>query len=171
MTPRRGFTLVELCVSITLGTVVLGLAMGLVHRAMRLESIFHERADVNRNIRRLTHDFRHDVHSASSLQLVEDGAQFELSLSLPEDRSVRYTLEGESVRRSAVLTSGSVQKEFYTFADNIMIEFATADSSRWVTLTILRDPRLKAEAPRVLAHVVAEMSHRARIAAQPSEVP
>lgn len=66
-TKQRGFTLTELMVTMSLGSGLMMLAVGLVHQTMRLTSEARWRAAEHRTIWRLVDQFRRDVHRADAV--------------------------------------------------------------------------------------------------------
>lgn len=62
MRHRAAHTLVELVVSMTVGSALMVLAVGLLHQSLSLASTARTRANQFRTLDRLAQDFRRDAH-------------------------------------------------------------------------------------------------------------
>ena len=107
MRNHRGYSLVELLVTMSVSTVLLGLATGVIHRTMRAESISQDRADLHRVALRLSTALRQDIHRASAaLPLDADNDQPKLELEIPGGSKILYSVEE---RQSAASTNGRLR--------------------------------------------------------------
>jgi type II secretory pathway pseudopilin PulG len=131
MNRRRGYTLIELTVSMPAGTAVLFLAIALVHQSMSLESKTRARASSSRSISRLTQAFRDDAHHAISMQVEGQKATFvrsDGSLTTYQIDKCRVTRvehypddTSEDLQRLSPLT------ETYSFQDDKQVSLVEKD--------------------------------------------
>lgn len=159
MNNQRGFTLVEMLVSISAGSVLLVLATGVVHRTMRVESVVRENAAAERAALRLSRQFRHDIHQAKSVSL--DGRQADqpvLQIVLSGQAPVSYRVEHTGVLREQPHNDTQIYREHFSFPDNYTVKFNELPSPRRVALTLERDTGLVGVPPRVELHVEAVIS-------------
>jgi len=165
MNNHRGFTLVEMIVIMSVGSSLLLLATGVVHRTMRIESSSRERADDYRTARRLSHDFRRDAHQAESCRVSDeaDGPPT-IRLSLPDQDDVIYTVARGMVLREQRLAEGQVRYEPYYFPTGYRTAFAQVFRPRRAVLSVEQDLGLAGEPPRTLVHVEAEVGRLLRLA-------
>jgi prepilin-type N-terminal cleavage/methylation domain-containing protein len=70
---RRGFTLVELLTAATVGSALMGIAVGLLYALMRADAGVHEQSAHRLAAARLADQFRRDAHAARRLVQGERG--------------------------------------------------------------------------------------------------
>jgi prepilin-type N-terminal cleavage/methylation domain-containing protein len=166
---QRGFTLVEMLAVVATGSVLLVIAMGVVHRAMRLESQWQSQANVNRALARLAHDFRADVHQCQDMQLTENPSSLKLTSS--DETVITYEIAAEEIIRDFQSPGAQRRREFYAKAADYQAAFTIDDEPQWVELRVTRNLRLKGVEPRVLLHVAAEAGRLNRLAESPGGTP
>jgi prepilin-type N-terminal cleavage/methylation domain-containing protein len=98
MTRRRGVTLVELLVVITVGTLMLGMCVGTIHLVLRLDRGGRAQVSDRMARARLAQYFRADVRAALRTEPATGRVQ-KLTLFLPEERVVEYRIEPRRVLR------------------------------------------------------------------------
>ncbi|HEV3121825.1 MAG TPA: prepilin-type N-terminal cleavage/methylation domain-containing protein [Isosphaeraceae bacterium] len=98
MTKRRGVTLVELLVVISVGSVMLGLCVGMIHVVLRLDRGGRAQVSDRMARARLAQCFRADVRAALRTEPATGRSQ-KLMLILPEERIVEYRIEPGRVLR------------------------------------------------------------------------
>ncbi len=98
MHPRRGFTLIEMVVVISVGAVLMGIATAIL--CMLLQSERSARDDLHAGgcVARLAEQFRQDVHAAARAPRSLDRAS--CRLKLPPDRTVVYLFKPGVVNRT-----------------------------------------------------------------------
>ncbi len=79
MNDRQAFTLTELLITMSAGSTLMMLAVGLVHQSMHLTTAARGRADEHRAISKLANQFRQDVHWADEV-VVESAETVRLSI-------------------------------------------------------------------------------------------
>jgi prepilin-type N-terminal cleavage/methylation domain-containing protein len=103
MTRPRGFTLVEMLVVVTVGGVLMSLAVTSLVMLLRLEGAARERGRATDALANLARQFRADVHearSAAARDRVPSGEARALALGLPDGRTVVYeAAAGRVIRR------------------------------------------------------------------------
>ena len=98
MNRRRGFTLLELLVAMTVSGVVMLLAVRCFHTVFLQTAIAREFADCDRQWGQLSEIYRRDVHAAQRAEPSADGSA--MRLFLPQDRIARYAAYPEGIERS-----------------------------------------------------------------------
>jgi prepilin-type N-terminal cleavage/methylation domain-containing protein len=111
MNKRTGFTLIEMIVVMTVGSVLTTLAMSLVHQMLSFSQEASEFRECDRAIDRLISDLRRDAHIAVSVSRTDDRT---LRLTTPEDATV-YAIEATAVTRT-LTHDGGVAREVYRLA-------------------------------------------------------
>ncbi len=165
MNNRRGFTLVEMIVTISTASVLLTLATGVVHRMMRFESMSRQRASVHRTAVRLSHDFRHDVHQAEGFEVSDSPDQPPtIRLMLPDGGDATYQVAGQRVLREQQLDDERVAREIYDFPADYQVMFSQS-TPRLAGLTVVHNLPLVGVDPRAVLHVEAEVGRLLRLTA------
>ena len=164
--PSRGYTLIELCVSMSVGSALMVLAIGLVHQTLSLSSVAKAHGDQHRALDRLAQDFRHDVHLAVAANLNEPAA---VELEREDGAIIRYQADSLQIRREQ-RNDGTVQsREEYRFARPVAIQFEILKQPDRVTVNLRSDTdasqpqtaparTLSAALGRRLAHQRAEVN-------------
>ncbi|TWU32983.1 PulJ/GspJ family protein [Novipirellula artificiosorum] len=127
-----GHTLIEMVVSMSVGTSLMVLAVGLVHQSMRIKSISDERSDQNRTTQRLIQHFRDDVHHARSIETVANG----MKIITPDEQQITYLVETEQVDRMETRPDGRVRRESYLLAKSFAAAFAVTSDQQQAEVVI-----------------------------------
>ncbi|TWU28054.1 prepilin-type N-terminal cleavage/methylation domain-containing protein [Bythopirellula polymerisocia] len=160
MIRRKGFTLVEVMAAISVGSVLLVLSLGVVHRALNLESNSRDQARVSHSLTRLSHDFRHDVQRAMDVDLGQEAA---LVLSMANESTVTYTIAEKYLLREQVLDDGVAQREFYDLPPEAVVQFLESEAPSRLELSITHDLKLFGVEPRPILHTVVEVGRLVRL--------
>ena len=169
MKTRRAFTLVEMVASISVGSVLLVLAIGTVHRTMRIESTLRKNALAQRTAARLSRQFRHDIHLAESVSLDRQQADEPvLQIELPGQSPVSYRVEHAIVHREQRRSDALVHRERFSFPENFVVNFQELPTPQRVMLTVERETGLIGVSPRPEVHVEAVIGRFLRLS-QPRE--
>ena len=170
MNPRSGYSLGELVACMSVATVLLALAMGAVHRTMRLESAFQDSADLHRVSLRLSRQFRHDVHRAESAELSAiDEEVATLELSIPGESKFVYTIDGARVLRTQ---NNGDQDSFqvFDFPAGFQPRFVEAESN--LLELEVSNPAVRIDArPKTVLHVRAALGRLQRLSKIEESVP
>jgi prepilin-type N-terminal cleavage/methylation domain-containing protein len=122
---RHGFTLVELLVTMTAGSMLLLLAIEVLHRSMTSASHLEDIGRSQSSWARLGNQLRHDVHGASRAELVGASA---LQLHYKSGAQIEYLIDGTQVRRVATDESTDKQaNERYRFNSQQIVSFQQWD--------------------------------------------
>jgi prepilin-type N-terminal cleavage/methylation domain-containing protein len=97
MSIRSGFTLTELMVTMSVGSVLMVLAVGLVHQSMQLTATTRRVADEHQAISRLASQFRDDVRRADQVRIESDKV---VRISIPERGEITYSAEAATCTRT-----------------------------------------------------------------------
>ena len=143
---RTAFTLVELSVSMSAGSALLVLVIGLVHQSMSLVSLGQQRSEHHQNVNRLAADFRFDVHRAEQCT-VESPRR--IQLQLPSDQVVTYQAVANRVTRQQPLDGGSVRREASVLSDASTVTFETIDQPSRVVLSVIDHSNAQEGGPKV----------------------
>lgn len=155
MNKRRGFTLVEMSAAMAVSTVLLTLATGAVHRAMRIDSDRREQADTIRSLTRLSHDLRRDAHEAQSAKLTQE--PLGLEFLMPNERVVRYTVADTEFNRESVIPGEQTQREFYKKPADYHAAIITTAAPEMLDLQVTRETKVASEPPKIVLHVTAHI--------------
>jgi prepilin-type N-terminal cleavage/methylation domain-containing protein len=191
---RNGFTMVELMITMSAASALMVLAIGLVHRAMLLESRGQQRADTHRTATRLSNQFRRDIHagltvsievnsdreknetsttdSPSDISLTQDAAQTTLRIDLPGQGKITYRTDGPLVTRTRRNAEESVHREEYRFSpgDHAVIEAlspAEGIAPERIRLKIVRTTELDPTRPRIEVHLEVVVGRLGKLQVKP----
>jgi hypothetical protein len=151
-THRNAFTLVELSVSMSAGSALLVLVIGLVHQSMSLVSLGQRRSEHHQSVNRLATDFRFDVHRAVQCT-VESPVRIQLHLS--SDQVVTYQAAANRVTRQQPLDGGSLRREAFVLSDASTVTFELIDQPRRVVLSMIDNSHAEERAPKVYRKIAA----------------
>jgi len=96
MSARRGFTLIEMVVTITVGSIVMLSAVTIVHRAMTVRVSTMDHFEQTRKLERFIFHWRQEVHRARSVVLND----LRTCTLLTETSLVKYEIDGGRVSRT-----------------------------------------------------------------------
>ncbi|MDC0295581.1 hypothetical protein OAL35_01870 [bacterium] len=129
----RGYTLIELSITMSVGFSLLMLSVGLVHQVMRFHSISKQRAAEHQTFDRLSQDFRSSVHLAISANLK---SATEITLTQADQTLIKYSTKQDAIRRQNIVDGKVKWQEIYQFARPILSTFATNQNPQQVSLTV-----------------------------------
>jgi prepilin-type N-terminal cleavage/methylation domain-containing protein len=116
---RRGYTLIEMLVVITVSTVMMGIAVQVLYLLARLEYGGREHVSRATIVARLADQFRSDVHAALRPIPTEAAEKNQWQFALAGDRAVTYrALPGEVERREQVAGKPVRQESYALPADS-----------------------------------------------------
>jgi len=146
MNRRRGFTLIELIVAISLLATILPLAGGTVYLLLRAQTASADSLADTITLTRFAHTFRADIHAAQSAHVDSDGSRlneqavFKLdpprTISYAEDPSgaiVRTVRTGRSIERREEFRLAGTRTRFEVAADGRTV--AAVHKPRALTVT------------------------------------
>jgi hypothetical protein len=132
---RRGTTLLEVLLTITATTAVMGVAVSLLHRALRLESASRGAMQAERTALVLARRFREDVRTAHAVACTADElpAGVVVRVQPAGEGSIVYRAVAGGLVREEPLPAGRVARE--TFAFPTAVRFQSAREAGAVSLT------------------------------------
>jgi prepilin-type N-terminal cleavage/methylation domain-containing protein len=156
MNKPQAFTLVEMLVCISMGSVLMGIALNMVHRTMRIETAARSNSQLERSANRLSRQFRHDVHRAQvvSLETLEAGA-VAVRLVLPGEAPIVYRLEQHIALRQQEQAAGRTHRESFEFPEDYRFRVEELVHPARAALSLQRDPDLIGVGPQRSLHVEA----------------
>lgn len=134
---RRGKSLVELLVVISMLGVILGTAGTVIYRMMRTERAVETDLVWHRSVTAFAEQFRTDVHAATTAEVVNDGTG--LTLTLPTG-AVTYTVNPRGIDRTTKSMDGQPQRQEFRCGET-GVRFATQDDlgRTWASVVIPRN--------------------------------
>ncbi len=146
MKTRRGISLIEMMSVITVATVMMAVATGLLATLFRVDGLARDGLHRQESVGRLAEQFRRDVHRAARCDNATDDANqicdFRPADDATDDAVVSYRRDGNQVVRTE-RTGGSVRR---TEAFSLSAETAVAvlidrtSNPPMVSLTLTRAP-------------------------------
>jgi len=119
-TSRRGYTLIELMLVITLASMVLGSVGVLMQSVWRANRGMQGHRDMVRSIQRLSTQFRDDVHIAASVEAAGE----KLTIAMPNDRVATYHFENQAVERTVESAGQMARHESFPLPPHATVAFA-----------------------------------------------
>ncbi len=150
MKQRNGSTLVELVLSMSAGSAVMLLAIGLVHQTMTLTEKSRHRADNHRNLDQLAQIFRRDVHMALEIDVTSDD---KLLIKNPDGSHVTYSSQNHSVVRQRKYVSLGNENERFILGDVSTASFQRISNPERISLTVSSETGLDGFPSRADLHV------------------
>ena len=124
---QQGLTLVELLIAAAVAGLIVGVLSTVIYQTFTVTEYSNDKMTAMHELQNVAHWVSLDVRSASTAT----GGD-ELVLTLPDDSSITYTLEGSELRR----TAGDSQ---ITIAQNISsVSFSVNDNI--ITMTVTSSP-------------------------------
>lgn len=152
--PRRGTTLIEVLTTVTVLTILLALAAGLIRLLIRLDLSGRDATEAAVSGARLARGFRDDAHRSAELapRAAEAG---HLALSLPDGLVVDYRARDHDLVRELRDGDRVRHREVYRLPVRSTVTFeATTESGKpAVALIVRRDPKTPEPAGRTVAEL------------------
>ena len=149
---RRGFTLIEVLTSMAIGSMIVGIAVGLLYLLLEMERTGRDQLRGRTTVNRLADRFREDVHAATRLTALDaPGADGRSppgwQLQLPGDEVVVYRLEEGELLCVASVDGTLRQQEAFPLAEGaaVSIEQSAGRDAPLVSLRITCRSRPPAE--------------------------
>ncbi len=113
---RRGFSLIELLIVLTVSTAMLMIAVSVLYLLKETQDNVRVRFEAGRRMARLANQFRDDVHWANHLERETAGAApvgaAVWKFTLAPDTVVLYEISPGTVRRSQAGRGGKIQDDY-----------------------------------------------------------
>ena len=120
-TKRPAFTLVEMVVTITVGSVIMLSAVTVVHKAMGLRSRYHSDLDQSRKLENFVASWRQQVHRARSFDLA---SPTQLTIETSQHTIEFAFAETELTYKKISQASQQISRESLQLASGISCEFS-----------------------------------------------
>lgn len=152
MIKRRAFTLIELSVSMTAGSALLIMAIGLLHQSMSLASTARERSDHQRTLNRLAQEFRRDVHRAAQCTTTSTDR---MQLRMPDASEITYVVSDNRVTRRQPRDGGPDRRESFEFGSSATATFESLTEPNRAVLVVVDRPHPSIDRTRIDRKVAA----------------
>jgi prepilin-type N-terminal cleavage/methylation domain-containing protein len=117
---RRGWTLVEMMVCLTIGTLVFAAAVELLGLAMHADSSEGRAAEDLQSLDRLAEQFTADVRSAIEVRTTAPAnAATSWTIQLSGDHRIDYALQEHALLRTAYRADKVTQREAFALGDDL----------------------------------------------------
>lgn len=118
---RRGISLAELLVVLSIATVLVGLSAKLIHRVMHAHSkgVAFQRGE--QSALRLASQLRRDIHAANAADIGPQSDHGIMTLTDSSQRQIEYRLAGRSLVRSIAQGEKSVARESFDFPSDLVL--------------------------------------------------
>jgi hypothetical protein len=139
---RRGIALIELMITMTAGTVLLGIACSLLYGVLEIDRGAREQVQTTAVVGRLAEQFRHDVHEA--VRVEADGTKRQvLELRLAGGAVVTYRLEPGRIVRGEQAQGAARREECFMLPQEsaAVVELRKPSAVSLASLQI-RSPRI-----------------------------
>jgi prepilin-type N-terminal cleavage/methylation domain-containing protein len=135
MKRRNAFTLVEMLMTMTMGSSLMLLAIGLVHQSMSMSKLAKVRGEHDQTLARLAQQFRSDVHLASELISVSADS---IHLKLADETTVTYKGEAANLARVKTGPGSDIARELFRFDERCTATFASEAKPERAVLQVER---------------------------------
>ena len=138
---RRGFTLVELLVSISIASVLLIVNAVWIHQTLKYGKVQAMRKADHQSMTRLAWQFRDDVRESSSVNAINET---KLQLSFGNDAKLIYTLKENFVLIERFAGEGNTVTRFesYRLPPNAIVKWDVSELPKWIALEVKRGGEL-----------------------------
>jgi hypothetical protein len=135
---RRGISLVEMLVVITVAAAMMGLTVTTIHRLLGAEHDVTRQMRYAASVARLAQVFRDDLHAAREIEapVAEPGKPPALLVVFPDARRARYELDRHLATRVELDRENETHHDSFYFPPGSRLEFERARDERLVRLTI-----------------------------------
>ncbi len=155
MNARRGSTMIEMVISMGVGSSLMLLGIGLVHQSFRLSRNTQSQSDIERSFSRLSQQFREDVHGASDVSLRSNDS---IELAQSDEIHILYRRDGLRLVREYRHETEPTATESYLIGPRGIVSFEFVPNVEQVTLRIDRERDGAEPAPRLEVHRTATLN-------------
>ncbi|QDS86864.1 hypothetical protein EC9_10390 [Rosistilla ulvae] len=149
---RPGFTLIELIMAMSIGSVLMLLAIGVVHQALTFSKLGQGRADQDRTLVRLDRQFRNDVHRSRGFELTDRQT---VELTIDDNRRVVYAIDENQIQRHTADDGKQQDRELFLLDDRSTIELQMLDAPQRLGIVVRSDTGLQGVPQRTDRQIVA----------------
>jgi len=108
---RRGFSIVEMLVAITVGAIVFGMIISVIHVMMSGQRQGEVRARQQLSISRLNRRFREDIARSDAVEIDKTGDSVRGLLLKQGETSVRWSATGSGIMRESASSASSSTRD------------------------------------------------------------
>jgi prepilin-type N-terminal cleavage/methylation domain-containing protein len=144
MNRRRGFTLLEMVVAISVSTVLMGIAVTTLIALLRNQNTGREHLQYCRSIERLAEQFRRDVHGAEKISAGEKEGIMEIPAASAEGATIRYQCFAGQIERTESKGGKIVSRESYILAPATEAALQVKSPPEGSVASIVISPRAQA---------------------------
>jgi prepilin-type N-terminal cleavage/methylation domain-containing protein len=144
---RRGYSLIELVVVMTIATVIVGLAAAMLHLLLQTERNGRQQMHCSAALSRLADQFRSDVHAAArQLPATPFAAQGRATgdadpagwtFELEAGRNVQYRAQAGQIERVETLGGQIERRESYALPPDATVAIATPEDAKPPVATLI----------------------------------
>ena len=136
MSRRRGVSLAELLVVMSLVTVIISLSARLMHRIMHAQTNANAFLDGERNALRLSSQFRRDVQTALEVLPTDHPDDGVLTLRYADQRLVHYQITGREVVRTVSGKDDHLARESFHFPSDLTCHIEQHSTPQRIVLSL-----------------------------------
>ena len=138
---RRGYSLIEMIVVMTIATVIVGLSAAILHLLLRTERNGRQQMHRSAALARLADQFRSDVHAAAHQPVPDDANPSCWTFELKAGRNVQYRAQAGQIERVETLGGKIERRESYALPPDAAVAIATPDDTKPPVATLMvREP-------------------------------
>jgi prepilin-type N-terminal cleavage/methylation domain-containing protein len=123
MKSRRGFTLIEMVAAVTISTVLMGIAVLLLHSLLKSHNSGREHMNYYRTVNRLAEQFRSDAHATVKTSSGDDGKFFDFLPNTADSAKIRYQLLPGRIDRTELKGDTTVRQDSYMLLADMQASF------------------------------------------------
>ncbi len=148
---RRGLSMIEMLVSISVTGVLLVIIAGWVHETLNCASLIKQRQRHHQNLTRLSGSLRDHVHECKSMAM--DGAE-RLVLSRGDGTQATYTIAGNILHfeKRASQANGDpsvLMRDKFVLSPNSIVSWEMSEMPNWISLVVTRTREFGRPSPTV----------------------
>lgn len=135
--PRGAFSLMELMVTLTVASALMGVNVVWLHHSMSFSRQMKNRQQHHQQLTQLSRQLRDDVRCCQKVSVNDNELVLESS-----GKKITYTIAGNSILLEQQLESAadSVKRERYSFYKHSMAEWDQSELPNWISLVVRRLP-------------------------------
>jgi type II secretory pathway pseudopilin PulG len=135
---RRGSSLLETMIAVSVSATVLLVAIGWIHQSFKLAKIVKQKQQHHQQVMRLSDQFRQDARLCQQASRDADGR---LVLRNEELGDVVYEVQGDVVSRAHLSADAAKShRENYPLVSGSNIYWDDTELPQWITLMVRRSP-------------------------------
>ena len=157
--PSAGFTLIEMLTAATASALLLSINAVWIYQTMKFSARVSQRHRDHQNLTRLADEFRDDVRSCRSIEVIDENEinlnwQVHSSDSDSKNRTASYKIEESQVLLTKQIDNSQNRTERYSFSNNTVVSWDVSDMPATIGLLVSRDPAKSCDPKSGLDHKV-----------------